>query len=344
MHVYFSTVIRQAPLSAGGEVVKLDWTRKKVLAVQPIVPTDPPVCATNTRGGTRGGRGIHIPNGEVIVASYHSLHSFDLDLNPFQRISNPNFANLHEICSQDNSIWTTSTEIDAAVKVDREGRTIETWWPRDDTVTAERFGLTPLNLDKGADNRTAYVDMGNGDASHVHINAVGIGRDGRPLMLLNKFGAVVRLHPTEVLIVEPLMRGCHNLLVTQNGHLLINNTIQRSVDVFDAQGTLRNRIMLDKLAPVAKILRRHAWPRLQCWLAKYGRPHRLFHPLFLHAVVSRPIFVRGLCETPNGNILVGISPAAILELDWKSGKLVDFFAYSDAVSVCVHGLACLKAG
>ena len=102
--------------------------------------------------------------------------------------------------------------------------------------------------------------------------------------------------------------------------------------------------MLDKLAPVAKILRHHAWPRLQCWLAKYGRPHRVFHPLFLHAVVSRPIFVRGFCETPNGNILVGISPAAILELDWKSGELVDFFTYSDAVGVCVHGLACRKAG
>ena len=112
MHVYFSTVIRQAPLSAGGEVVKLDWINKKVLAVQPIVPTHPPVSATNTRGGTRGGRGILTPNGEVIVASYHSLHSFDLDLNPFRRISNSTFSNLHEICNQDNSIWSTSTEID----------------------------------------------------------------------------------------------------------------------------------------------------------------------------------------------------------------------------------------
>jgi len=102
--------------------------------------------------------------------------------------------------------------------------------------------------------------------------------------------------------------------------------------------------MLDKLAPVAKILRRHAWPRLQCWLAKHGRPHRLFHPLFLYGVVSRPIFVLGFYETPNGNVLVGISHVGMIELDWESGELVDFFAYSDAVSVCVHGLACLKAG
>ena len=110
-----------------GKAGLLDWTRKKVLAVQPIVPGDPHVYATNTRGGTRGGCGILIPNGEVIVASYHSLHSFDLDLNPLGRISSPTFANLHEICNQDNSVWTTSTKIDAAVKVDREGSTIETW-------------------------------------------------------------------------------------------------------------------------------------------------------------------------------------------------------------------------
>ena len=200
MHVYFSTVIRQAPPSAGGEVVKLDWVTKKVLAVQPIAPSDPPVSATNTRGGTRGGRGILIPNGNVIVASYHSLHSFDLDLSPLQQISNHTFANLHEICNQEHSIWATSTEIDAAVQVDGEGNTMETWWPRDDAVTAKRFGLTPLKVDKDADNRTAHEELGCGDPSHVHINAVAIGPDNRPLMLLNKFGAVIKLHPTEVYI------------------------------------------------------------------------------------------------------------------------------------------------
>ena len=340
MDVFFTTVIRQASPSEGGEVVKLDWDSKKVLAVQPIVPTDPPVSATNTRGGTRGGRGILIPNGNVIVASYHSLHSFDLDLSPQRRISNHTFANLHEICNQDHSIWATSTEIDAAVQVDKEGKTLETWWPRDDAVTAQRFGLTPLKIDKDADNRTAHEELGSGDPSHVHINAVAIAPDGRPLMLLNRFGAVIKLHPTEVFIVKPNMRGCHNLLVTKSGHLMVSNTLQRSVDIFDQQGTLHKRIMLEDLAPVARILRRLTWTRIKCWLAKHGRPHKLFHSMFLHAVSSRPVFVRGLCETPNGNILVGISPAAIIELDWKSGKLVDFFSYSDDVNVCVHGMAC----
>jgi len=340
MDVYFTTVIRQAPTSEGGEVVKLDWLSKKVLAVQPIVPSDPPVSATNTRGGTRGGRGILIPNGNVLVASYHSLHSFDLDLSPLQRISNHTFANLHEICGQDNSVWTTSTEIDAAVKVDREGNTMETWWPREDEVTVTRFGLKPLKIDKEADNRTAYEELGYGDPSHVHINAVAVGHDGRPLMLLNRFGAVIKLHPTEVHIVEPNMRGCHNLLVSRSGHLLVSNTLQRSVDIFDTQGTLHKRIMLENLDPVARILRRHTGTRIKCWLAKHGRPHKIFHSMFRQAVSSRPVFVRGLCETPNGTILVGISPAAIIELDWTSGKVVDFFAYSDEVSVCVHGLAC----
>ena len=92
--------------------------------------------------------------------------------------------------------------------------------------------------------------------------------------------------------------------------------------------------MLEDLAPVAQILQRLTWTRIKCWLGKHGRPHTLFHSMFLHAVSLRPVFVRGLCETPNGNILVGISPAAIIELDWKSGKLVDFFPIR-MMSMCV---------
>ena len=50
--------------------------------------------------------------------------------------------------------------------------------------------------------------------------------------------------------------------------------------------------------------------------------------------------MRGLCETERETILVGISPATLLEIDWRRGRLVDLFSYSTDPRVCVHGLEC----
>src|SRR5438105_11528205 len=105
MIVYFSPVIRSAPLDSGGELVRLDWERKKVLAKVAVIPTDPVIRDPNPRGGTRGGRGILVEDGQVYVASYHTLHVFDRDLQPVRCISNPFFAGLHELCWDNGSIW-----------------------------------------------------------------------------------------------------------------------------------------------------------------------------------------------------------------------------------------------
>ncbi len=50
MIVYFSTVVRAAPQERGGELVKLDWDTKRVLACTPIVPANPSVLDRNSKG------------------------------------------------------------------------------------------------------------------------------------------------------------------------------------------------------------------------------------------------------------------------------------------------------
>jgi hypothetical protein len=338
MIVYFSTVIRAAPIPQGGELVALDWERKTIVARHAVIPGDPPLCDPNPRGGTRGGRGILIRNGEVLVASYHTLHSFDRNLRPTRELSNPLFANLHEMCWDGDNIWSSSTAIDAAVKISADGAPLDAWWAREDPVVARRFEISPLEIDKRADNRATFVDVGNTAPGHVHLNAVTLF-DGHPVVVLNRYGCIVRLYPTEVLFEDPLLQGCHNLVVTPDGHLLINNSRNRSLDVFSAKGRLVCRHKLDKFPIVRSILRKHRWQRTQSWLARHGQPRRLFQRLFTAAVMSRPVFVRGLCLTPGHSVLVGISPAAILELDWKSGRLIDQFIHATDVCVCVHGLA-----
>jgi hypothetical protein len=339
MVVYFSTVVRAAPQLRGGEVVKLDWATKQVLARHPIVPDNPAVHDPNPRGSTRGGRGILLIDDEVWVASYHSLLVFDSDLRYRRQVSHPLFANLHELASDGENIWVTSTDLDGAVKIDRSGRGLDAWWPREDPVTAARYGLSPLAFDKDADNRTLHVGISSMAPGHVHLNAVAVA-NGRPLMALNRFGAVVQLRPTQILVDDRSSSGCHNLVATADGHILVNDTAGRAVRVYDSSGEQIRSIALTCFTPVNRILMRNTLPALGAWLATNGRPARVFHPIFHRFAVARPIFVRGLALTPRGTALVGISPATVLEIDWARGRLIDMFTYSRNRHVCVHGLAC----
>jgi hypothetical protein len=340
MIVYFSTVIRSAPLESGGELVKLDWKRKEVLGRYAIVPAHSGSHDANPRGGRRGGRGILVENGQVYVASYDTLYVFDSQLEPVRSISNPLFADLHEVCWDEGKIWASSTKLDGALQVSRTGAILNTWWAREDPVLVERYDLSPLLIDKDEDYRSSSPGTGKRDPSHVHLNAVAL-LDGRPLVLLNQFGCLVGLHPTEILVDDPALFGCHNVLVTRDRQILINDTVNKAIAVYDATGVQQKRIELKRYGVVRKILWRYGVRTARLWLGKYSPSHRVSQLLVRNISASRPVFVRGLAETSAGTILVGISPAAILEIDLTSGKLVDHYSYSNDVHVCVHGLTCV---
>jgi hypothetical protein len=275
---------------------------------------------------------------EVWVASYHSLLVFDRDLRYRRQVSHRLFANLHELASDGEHIWVTSTDIDGAIKIDRSGRALDAWWPREDPLVAARYGLTPLAFDKEADNRALHVGIDSTAPGHVHLNAVAM-LDGSAAMALNRFGAIVSLRPTRILVDDPSLSGCHNLLVA-DGQILVNDTLGRAVRVYDSSGAWIRSIVLTRFRPVRRLLMYNSLATLGAWLATNGRPTRVFHPAFRSFAMARPIFVRGLVITARGTVLVGISPATVLEIDWQRGRLVDLFTYSRNRHVCVHGLAC----
>lgn len=342
MIVYFATVARAAPVLQSGELVRLDWDRNEVLGRVPLASFNPKIDHDpNPRGGTRGFRGVLANGHEVIAASYHSLHVFTHALKPIDEITHPLFSNLHELAWNGDSIWVTSTGIDAAFRINRSGQVLESWWPREDPETKRHFNLDPLEIDKGEDNRLKFLGRDGSDSSpsHVHLNAAAT-YNGRPVMLLNRFGSIVTLNPTTLVLRESGMRGCHNVVVTQCGHFLVNDSHHMAVRVFDATGMPVKRLDLTKLAPVRRLLWQSSVTRVKYWLRSKGRPRRLFHKIIPRTTTVKPIYVRGLCETPRGTILVGISPASILEIDWRTGQLKKFFAYSTDLRVCVHGLAC----
>lgn len=345
MMVYFATVRRMAPVNRSGELVQLDWDRRRVVAETPLVPVNPTVKDDpNPRGGTRGGRGVLLNGHNVFAATYHSVHVFTRDLQPLGQITHRLFSNLHELSWDGEAMWVTSTGVDAALKVDREGGVQASWWPREDPAIASHFRLQPLDIDKSRDNRLAFMgrDGSESSPSHVHLNAAAV-HEGRPVMLLNRFGSLVQLNPTRILIEDPAIKGCHNVLAASNGHLLINDSHHMAVCVFDRSGSRVRRIDLTQYEPVQRLLRRTTGARVKNWLRSHGRPQRVFRKLLGRPVTVKPIYVRGLCETGRGTVLVGISPASILEIDWQTGRLLGDFTYSTDLKVCVHGLACTNS-
>lgn len=333
--VYFSTVIRAAPLKHGGEVVLLDWQQKSIEAKRPIYPTNPEIQDPNPRGNARGGRGIDVLGDFVVVASYHTLKVYDLNLHHQRDVSHPLMVGLHEIQARgDDRILVSSTTIDSVLAVELEtGQADEQYWPREMPSFQRELSLTPLRIDKQADNRTRFLERKHSRSpDHLHLNAVATWR-GETYALFNTFGVVANLDKGEILFEDKALRHGHNLLIEQNGSITVNDTFGRAIRIYDLHTRKLERVIrLTKF----RLVRRSILEHQLSYLAKGILKRLVFHELS----APRPAFVRGLDKL--GHLLfVGISPATILCIDRRNGELVDSYRYSSDVAVCVHGLRVL---
>ncbi len=328
MIVYFDTVKRKRPVEDGGELVKLDWSTKKVVKSLPLYPTEPDIEEDpNPRGNSRGGKGMLISGDEVFVGTYHTILVYDLELNLKRRISNNLFVNIHEMCFAGRDIWVSSTTIDSAVLVDPQekdlSKHLKTWWPREEPLIQARFRVQPLEIDKTVDNRLLHLHKEiSSDDDHTHLNSVTKFADNT-YVLLNKMGAFIQIEPElEFIFEDELLRGGHSPVVTGDGKqfLVCSNFRKKSVLIFDLENRQFNkRIDLLDFAEVAELHEKH--------------PDQPF---------NKSIFPRGLEILDEERILVGISPASILEIDIKREKLLDFYQHSFDVGDAVHGLVHVK--
>jgi hypothetical protein len=326
MRVFVSTVVRGTPPEFGGELLSLDWKTKRVLKRVPIFPTDPAINDSNPRGGGRGGRGIVLYPNELFVASYHSLLGYDFDLNSTRRIDNFQFAGLHELKRVEDGIWASSTQLGCALKVDLTGKLLDSWWAHEDPLVLEKFNPPPLPVDKAEDNRLANLRNG----SKVHLNNVEV-HNGRVYVSLHTYGAVLRLFPTEIVAHVPAFKNCHNGLVTNDGELLLNDSHGHTVVVFDERsGQIKRRINLMEFPAVAKLVKRTKYKNVP-WQVRFSNFIRRRKMVW-------PLYTRGMCLLDESRVLVGVAPAAVLELDFKKGTLLDMFQISEYLNECVHGL------
>lgn len=338
MHVFFSTVVRNAPPREGGELVRVDWTTKRVVARTPIFATEPNLEDDNPRGGTRGGRGIQIlgDGEEVGVCSYHTFKVFDGDLRFRRDLRHRLMCDLHEIHpTGTDRMWFTSTVIDAAFEVDiQTGADLRQHWPREMPGLRSALQLSPFDIDKTGDHRSQWVTRRiTDDSGHTHLNAVGEW-GGDTYALFNRFGTIVNLDRDEVVIRDRRLKGGHNLVIGADGVAIANDTRGRTIRLYDLKARELSRVIdLSRFPFVRSILRRHdAAYRAKWALKRIG---------FERSKLFRPVFVRGL-DIVEGDLFVGISPAAILRVGLRDGELKDVFSYSSDIRVCVHGLQVLE--
>ncbi len=333
MQVYFGTVVRTAPVREGGELVKLDWAEKRVEKRVPIVPEDPSVeHDPNPRGNTRGCRGIQIRGDRVLAANYHSVEIFDRDLNRRGRITDGLMVGLHETSLEGDTLWVTSTAIDAAVGYDvTRGTRAGGFFPRDSAALRARLDLAPQVLDREEDHRLSFLDSAHTEQqSHLHLNAVAQW-EGRHYALCHAKGAIVDMTRETVVYQDPALVKAHNLVVREDGLAFVNDTYRATLKIIDlGQGRLVKSVPLRRFGAVQWVLAKtvaRTMVKLGTALNGKARSH-----------IARPLFLRGLAVA-DSRAWLGFSPATIVCIDWEQGRLIDLYQHSGDVRVCVHGLA-----
>ena len=336
MKVFFGTVVRSAPVRRGGELVRLDWKSKTVQARVPVFPTNPGLeNDPNPRGNSRGCRGVEILGDQIIASSYHTIKIYDMELRHRRDISHGLMVGLHETYSAgDGRIWVSSTAIDAALEYDlMGGNLVSDFWPRDSPKFQKCLGLTPLDIDKRADQRSLFLgEEHTKHKAHLHLNAVARWRN-QTLALFNTFGVIANLNSGEIVLQDPCLKGAHNLLIIDNDIAVLNDTYGRTVRFYNLRS--------GELVKVIDILR-FKWVQS---LEKIAKTQNFVKDILkklgvMHSAAAKPLFVRGL-DLVGDFLFVGLSPASILCIDWRKDELVDTYRYSVNVQVCVHGLRVL---
>lgn len=331
MEIYFSTVFRYAPIGQAGELVRLDWDKKKVLNKVSVAPKSLQFEDPNPRGNSRGGRGIAVIDDRVLVAGYCEVQVYDRYLNHLYNISNNLMSGLHEVYQKtDSQLWVASTTLNAALLIDiNTGELLEDCWPQETSTFITRWNLKPMQMDKSADNRIRFLAKNIvKDPSHLHFNAISSWK-GDLYGLFNRFGAVVNLSQQKIIFEDRSIYGAHNLIILEDGTIFVNDTRNQGVNIYNMDGQLKKRINLLPFHQASKLIRKYKrMSSIRNLLKGIGFPPQ---------ETVNPFFVRGL-DLLEDLLFIGISPAAILCVNWQTGKLIDVFDYTDDVRVAVHGL------
>lgn len=136
------------------------------------------------------------------------------------------------------------------------------------------------------------------ERDRYHVNTV-FESDSKMCAYAHTTGQVFQMLPLPVTEVAVLEEGCHNVTPTEFGWFRNDS--------------------------------RHGWVRVGD--RKLKMPRRGIAGEF-----TQPAWLRGMARLPNGNFLVGSSPASLYEIDPRHMRIVDRMYLTDDVGWTIHGI------
>lgn len=306
-YIFVSTVIRSSrDADITGHFYKIDWSTKQILQKQPI-PVGNQLIGSGS--GNRGGRGIKVFKNQLFATIFEKILILDFDLNLQDEISHPLVIGHHEIAIDDTGIWCCSTPLDAFIKLDYNGNMI------DDCFLGEQFPIVRDHhkytwLDRSVDYRKIAADDDDGwikFGEQFHPNTIVHQPGGEVHGFTNQHGYILRVRPTLEIIAEfPALYGAHNVQFVGD-NIFVNNSRKRAFQIYDREQTLLLDIRID--------ISEH--------------PAEQF---------STPGWVRGLSFLSPTRVVIGTTPATLIEIDIERGKIIDQMILETDVTHTVHGI------
>ena len=336
MRLIATTVVRESIVGRQrtGYVYDVDWEARGVRRRFPIPEPRYPQTDLNPRGGVRGGRGVVVTRHGIVVANYDTLLRYDDDWNLLEDFSHPLFVGMHEIDWDGGHLWTTSTAIDAVLKVKLDGEVEVAWDPHAPTF-ASRLGLRkrPHVVDGSVDYRIGDQPL----LDRCHINSVS-HFDGS--MIVN-CGLLSKPKPRSVRLLERARahaqqatrrpehakearpRSGRGLVLRLDGR----GTVDVLLELPSVEFPTHNGQLLDD-ARVA----------LNDSTKNTLRIFRARDAMQLQSIEVPGVWLRGLQPVDASRLFVGSAPASIVLVDLERNRIVDRVQLSEDPNEAVHGL------
>ena len=338
MRLVATTIVRSRDPRGDGWVYSVDWDDRRVVQRFRLPQVDAsPIYRC---------RGITFIGDLCYIASADSIYGYTAGWELVRTITNPLFADIHEICGDGDTLWVTSTGIDAILNVDLDGNVLEEHFLGEmPAEIRDTLGIAPRTIDRTTDHRRILP------SSHDRIagpNAVSLF-EGRPCVTLFLQGAIVLLNPFEVLWQNPAYRGLHSGRPVDGGLLYASGSYQQAfLEIDVSTGEVRKEMKLipseradgTRVRRLRETLVRTASRSSLFWESRLAqRLRRLARGLGVPELL--PGWTSGIAQLPDrsGRAFAGSSPATIFLLDVRQQLIKDQLQLDESVSTKLFDVA-----